>query len=527
MKRCLALAFCIGASALAVTTRTGATGGETARIESGLISGTAGEHEGRVRVFKGIPYAAPPVGRLRWRPPQPVAPWAGVRAADHFAPVCPQPPRIGVAALLGTSQRLGASSEDCLYLNVWTAARDAKEQRPVMVWFPGGGFTTGGGSALVFDGEMLARKGVVVVTTNYRLGALGFFAHPGLTAESEHGASGNYGLMDQIAALRWIHDNIAAFGGDRNRVTIFGQSAGATSVSYLMASPLASGLFQRAIGESGGGTGGVFALRETMTREKSEQLGLDVMNSLGARSLSELRAKDADELIRATAGAGNSGEVVGTGPTIDGWVVPEDISATFRMRRQARVPLLVGSTADDGGAARAMPIEKYLDESRREYGSWFDTLISMYPDGGAETVRRLNADTQAWRVWTWAHAQALAGQRDVYLFQFARQAPSNAPAPNRAYHGSELFYVFHNLHLFPQHWTRLDRHLEDTISSYWINFASTGNPNGAGLPSWSAYTASQPDRVMIFGDKIEAGRSRLDAARITLFDARYARLLAN
>ena len=526
MKRCLALALCVGAAVLAAATGTVAIGGETVRTESGLISGTAGDHEARVRVFKGIPYAAPPVGRLRWRPPQPATPWTGVRAADHFSPVCPQPPRTGVAALLGTSQRLGASSEDCLYLNVWTTGGSAKEKRPVMVWFPGGGFLTGGGSALVFDGEMLARKGVVVVTTNYRLGPLGFFAHPELTAESEHRASGNYGLMDQIAALHWVQDNIAAFGGDRNRVTIFGSSAGATSVSYLMASPLASGLFQRAIGESGGGTGGVFALQKTMTRTESEQLGLDVMKSLAARSLSELRARNADDLVRATAGTGIS-EVAGTGPTIDGWVVPEDISVTFRMRRQARVPLLVGSTADDGGSARAMPNEKYLDDMRREYGSWFDTLISLYPDGGAETARRLNADTHAWRVWTWAHAQALAGQRDVYLFQFTRPAPDNAPAPNRAYHGSELFYVFHNLHLFPQHWTRLDRHLEDVISSYWINFASTGNPNGAGLPSWPAYTAAQPDRAMIFGEKIEAGRSRLDAARITLFDARYTRVLSN
>ena len=438
-----------------------------------------------------------------------------------------QPARTGVAALLGTSQRLGTSSEDCLYLNVWTAARTAKEKRPVMVWFPGGGFTTGGGSALVFDGEALARKGIVVVTTNYRLGLFGFFAHPELTAESEHGASGNYGLMDQIAALQWVQANIAAFGGDPNRVTIFGQSAGATSVSYLMASPRATGLFQRAIGESGGGTGGVFALSTTLTRAQSEQVGLDTMRSLRVNSLAELRAMGADNLSRATAGVGNSGEIVGTGPTIDGWIVPEDISVTFRRRQQARVPLLVGSTADDGGAARSMPTDRYRDESRRDYGSWFDTYIAFYPDGGAETVQGLNADTQAWRVWTWAHAQALAGQRDVYLYNFARRAPDDAPAPNRAYHGSEVFYVFHNLHLFSQHWMKPDRQLEDAMSSYWVNFASVGDPNGSQLPRWPAYLASQPDRVMILGDKIEAGQSRLTATKTALFDARYARVVSN
>ena len=369
-----------------------------------------------------------------------------------------------------------------------------------MVWFPGGGFTTGGGSALVFDGEALAKRGVVLVTTNYRLGILGFLAHPELTAESDHHTSGNYGLLDQIAALRWVQKNIAAFGGNPGQVTILGQSAGATSVSYLLASPLAKGLFHGAIGESGGGTGGVFALSETLGRSQAERIGVQVANSLGYKAVSQLRTVPADDLVRSAAGAGVDDRVIGTGPIVDGWVVPKNIVAIFREGEQARVPLLVGSTAEDGGEARATAPDKYIEDAKERFGPLFDAFIKLYPDGSDGTMRRFNADTTGWRVWTWARLQAMAGQPRVYLYDFARRAPDDAPAPNRAYHGSEIFYVFHNLHLFKQKWTDVDRTLEDVVSTYWLNFATRGDPNGPNLPRWPAYTADRRDRVMMLGD---------------------------
>jgi para-nitrobenzyl esterase len=497
----------------------------TVRLDSGVVSGTRG-NESTVRIFKGVPFAAPPVGALRWRPPQPVRSWDGVRKADQFAPSCSQPPRVGNAARSGTSQRLGDTNEDCLYVNVWTAAASSRERRPVMVWFPGGGFTTGGGSALVFDGEALAKRGVVVVTTNYRLNVLGFLAHPELTAESEHGSSGNYGLLDQISALRWVQKNIAAFGGNPEQVTIFGQSAGATSVSYLLASPLARGLFHRAIGQSGGGTGGIFALNETLSRSRAEQSGLRLTESLGVKSLSELRTIAADDLMRRAGGTGNTGTVIGTGPIVDGWVVPKDVSALFRERSQSGVPLLVGSTSEDGGEARATAPDLYIENVRKQFGPLAASFLALYPDGSDETTARLNADTQAWRVWRWARLQAMAGQPHVFLYAFSRRAPEDAVAPNRAYHGAEIFYVFHNLDLFKQHWTYLDRRLEEIVSAYWVNFAIRGDPNGAGLPEWRSYSANRSDRVMTLGDTVEETTSALSRVKRELFEAQYARVLS-
>jgi para-nitrobenzyl esterase len=496
------------------------------RIDSGFISGTSGERWTDVRVFKGVPFAAPPLGALRWRPPQPVSRWGGVRAADRFAASCFQPPRTGFLATIATSQRLGPSSEDCLYLNVWTAAPSGRERRPVMVWFPGGGFTTGGGSALVFDGEAMARKGVVVVTTNYRLGVFGFFAHPQLDRESPTARSGNYGLMDQIAALEWVKRNIGSFGGDPNRVTIFGQSAGSVSVFYQMASPRTKGLFHRAIGESGGGTSGALFGVATK-RDDALNAAVKLAQSVGAHSIDDLRAVPAAQLQQHWIG--DCIRACGTGPIIDGSIVTDEVLRVFRAGGQHNVPLLVGSNAGEGGA-NTIPAADYLAQSRSRFEDLFEQYVNLYPAGTEEQAKAsqlmYGPDSMAWRMWKWADLHATTSTSKTFLYIFSRGAPPGDPEAGQAHHGAEVPYVFHNLDLFHHQWADSDHELEKIISSYWVNFATSGDPNGAGLPQWPSYTGSGRDRAMILGDTVKVGPSRLDAQKVAFFDAYYARLLS-
>jgi para-nitrobenzyl esterase len=481
---------------------------EPVRLDAGLVSGVPGSNP-EVRVFKGVPFAAPPVGALRWKPPQPAAHWESVRKADQFSSTCTQPPRTGTSLLLPTAKRLGETSEDCLYLNVWTAAKSSRERLPVMVYIHGGGYRDGSGSALVFDGEALAKKGIVLVTTNYRLGILGFFAHPELTKESDYHASGNYGLMDQMAALQWVQKNIAAFGGDKNRVTIFGQSAGSGSVLALMASPLTKGLFQRAIGESGGPPMG-----HNRTRKDAEESGA----KLG--TLAELRSKPAAALL---ANGGN-------GPIADGWFLPEDESAIFRQGKQNDVALMVGSNAEEANVlGRPVPAAQYVEQTKQRYGSIADAYLKFYPAGSEEQAKAsqmtiLN-DSMAWQMRTWAKWQIHTGKAKAYLYYFTRQPPPDAPIKGAA-HDAELYYVFHNLNLYPQQWAEWDRRLEEIISSYWVNFATRGDPNGSGVPRWAAYSESQGDRVMVLGDKVEAGSSRLEKTKLDFLESYYAQQLA-
>jgi len=490
------------------------------RIDAGLVAGVRGE-DPTVRVFKGVPFAAPPVGPLRWKAPQPVAHWDGVRRADQFAPVCSQPARSGVSALLPTAPRLTPPSEDCLYLNVWTAAT-ADARLPVMLYFPGGGFTTGGGSGLVFDGEALAKKGVVLVTMNYRLGVLGFFAHPELTRESGHDASGNYGLMDQIAAMQWVRANIAAFGGDPQRVTIFGQSAGSASILFQVASPLTKGLFHRAIGESGGLRNGPLPTRAT-----AEADGVELGRTLDAPTIAVLRSKSAAELVKASA--------AGTGPTIDGWVLREEPEETIRKRQHHDVPLLIGSNAEESNVLlRApLPAAKYLEQSKLQYGPLSDQHLALYPGGSEEVAKTSQArafdDRYAWSMWKWAGLHTASPTSRAWLYYFTRRPPADAPIPGAA-HDAELYYVFNNLRLFKQSWTDWDRSLENTLSSYWVNFATTGDPNGGppgrNLPQWPAFSADHSDRVMIFGDTVTVGPSPLDRTKVAFFDAAHAAAMA-
>ena len=467
---------------------------EPVHTESGLLSGIAGK-DAEVRVFKGIPFAAPPVGNLRWRAPQAPAQWEGVRAADQFGAICMQ-------AANGARGPAPAMSEDCLYLNVWTAAKSAGEKRPVMVWLHPGGYTSGSGSSPATDGEALAKKGAVLVTINYRLGALGFFSHPELTKESDRHASGNYALMDQTAALQWVQKNIAVFGGDPKRVTIFGDSAGASSLSNLMGSPQAKGLFQRAIAESGAWLG--LSISPVRKLAEAEQAGVQAAETLGAKSLAELRAKPADEVLKAGRG----------GPVIDGWFLPDDVGTIFAEGKQNDVPILVGSNKDEGTFfIQPAGADRFLEQSRRRFGTLADTFLQIYPAGTNEEANasQLAAfrDELGWVMRNWARLQTKTGKSKAFLYYFTHEPPTAQASPRGgrgtgATHGAEAQYVFENL-LGNRPWTELDHQLADTISSYWVNFATTGDPNGKGLPRWPAYDEKKSDRPMVLGDKVEVG----------------------
>jgi para-nitrobenzyl esterase len=499
---------------------------EPVRIESGAISGTRGARPG-VRVFKGIPFAAPPIGPLRWRAPQPVAAWSGVRKADSFGPVCMQPPGMGRLNVSVDLPDSPAASEDCLYLNVWTAAAAATDQRPVMVWIFGGAYTEGAGSSPHNDGEALARKGVVAVTVNYRLGPFGFFAHPELTNESGRNSSGNYAMMDLIAALRWVQKNIAAFGGDPKNVTIFGESAGAALAAGLVGSPEAANLFHRAIAQSGAWMG--LSMAPMRTRASAEEAGLKNAATLTANSLADLRALSAPEAQKVLRGAGM---------IVDGWIVREDLSMTIAQGRQNAVDVLVGSNKDEGSfVLRGPTAEQWIGRVRSRWGDLTDSYLKLYPAGSdAEAARSSEEafrDDMFWHMRLFAQAQVKRGNK-AYLYYFTHEPPTDPGKPNlRATHTAEIPYVFNNLaavRVFPDGSSPAlasasprDRELAETISSYWVNFARSGNPNGRGLRTWPAFHDNgQP---MILDDNVE-GQHAPESAKLALYDALYARMMA-
>jgi len=349
------------AAAFAVVSVLRAAVPEPVATDAGLLSGAAGSAPG-VRVFRGIPFAAPPTGSLRWRAPQPVAKWTGVRKAETFGHVCVQPKGVGRLNVSVDLPDSPAASEDCLYLNVWTAAASASERRPVMVWIFGGAYSEGAGSSPHNDGGALARKGAVVVTFNYRLGAFGFFSHPELTQESGHNASGNQALMDAVAALKWVQTNIAAFGGDPRNVTIFGESAGAAMAAGLVGSPQAAGLFRRAISESGAWMG--LAVAPMRTRQQAEQpIGRRGAPPPAPMPLRELRAQSSDEIARTLFGAGM---------IVDGWIIHEDESLIFAQGRQQPVDVLVGSNKDEGSFAGNTSATAWTDRVRQRWGDLAD-----------------------------------------------------------------------------------------------------------------------------------------------------------
>ncbi|MBD2752874.1 carboxylesterase/lipase family protein [Spirosoma validum] len=473
---------------------------KTVKTENGQIEGMTNK-TGDIRIFRGIPFAAPPVGNLRWKAPQPVANWAGVRKCQAFGPS----PMQGKPApfMYWSSEFLipeSPISEDCLYLNVWTGTKSATEKRPVIVYVPGGGFRSGGGACPIYDGESMAKKGIVFVTINYRLGVFGFLAHPELTKESGYNASGNYALLDILAALRWVQKNIAALGGDPGNVTLAGQSAGAFAVNFLTASPLAKGLFQRAIAESGGSFV-ASPIRPKLTLQDAEQQGVTFSKSLNANTLSELREKSADELLKATGGL--------SGPIVDGYVVPESIYAIYNKGHQNDVPLIVGWNEDDRVSGPPVKAEVFREQVKERFGDKADAYLNVYPakteDEAAQSQRASSRDESfGIQDYTWARMQAKSGKSPVYVYNFNRKVPANTPETQfGAFHSGEIAYAYDNLHTLHRPWEPVDQQLASSMSSYWVNFAKTGNPNGKNLPNWPAYQPTTKN-VLILDKTIQS-----------------------
>jgi para-nitrobenzyl esterase len=474
----------------------GAAGSEVLATDTGPVEGVVSA-DSRVHIFKGIPFAAPPVGALRWKAPQAVSGWTGVRKATEFGARCMQRRVFGDMVF-----RDSGPSEDCLYLNVWTPSTSSQAHLPVMVWIYGGGFAAGSASEPRQDGEKLAKKGVVVVSFNYRLGVFGFLSHPDLTKESGHNASGNYGLLDQVAALEWVRRNITAFGGDPDNVTIFGESAGSFSVSALMASPLAQGLFQRAIGESGAFFSSTLGAKPLAVAEVADQ---KFTNSLGLHSLEALRALPADSLLKDTAKAG----VIRFWPIIDGYFLPEEVRSIFASGKQSKVPLLAGWNADEGDfhaifAGAAPTATNFVARARTLFGDQADAFLKLYPAGTDDQAKRSAQDLAgdqfiAFSTWKWIELQAATGNSRVFRYEFDDAPPSAAKdtAPSRgAYHSAEIEFVFEALASKNLPWRPEDEKLSDLMSSYWTNFAKTGDPNGPGLPPWPAYSSQGKYEVM-------------------------------
>ncbi len=490
--------------------------GDTLSVENGLLAVPGADSHG-VRAFRGIPFAAPPMGPLRWRPPEAPVPWEGVRPVDAFGANAMQ--HVIFADIDAT---IPGMSEDCLYLNIWTPAESGAERLPVLVYVHGGGSATGHGAEPRYDGARLAARGIVFVTFNYRLNAFGYLAHPDLAAESPEGACGNYGLLDQVAAIAWVKRNIAAFGGDPDRVTIGGESAGSQSVSALMASPLAGGLFHGVIGESGalfpppGGQG--------IARDAAERLGLDFAASLGAGSIAELRALPAETVLAAVP------RDFRFWPVVDGWFLPQSPAGIFAAGKQNDVALLAGWNRDEGfnfdvttGAGKS-----FVEIVRRRFGPRADGILRLYPASNeaeaAQSARDFGGDLVIVQpTWAWIEAQVKTGRAPVYRYRFDH-APSvpegwfgDRPSGGAgAFHAAEIVYALDNLDAVPWTYTEADRQTAAAMSAYWVNFVKTGDPNGEGLTAWPTYSA-EDRRIMILDAEPHVG--------IADRDERLARLL--
>jgi len=471
------------------------------QVDGGYISGTI-NLDGDVHIFKGIPFAAPPVGELRWKAPRPAQQWTGIRKCKAFGPSpmqpSPEPWYMWSEEFLIPKEPV---SEDCLYLNIWTGAKSSEEKRPVLVWIYGGGFNAGSGSVPIYDGEAMAKKGIVIVNFNYRLGILGFFAHPELTKESPAKASGNYGMLDQIAALQWVRKNIAHFGGDPENVTIAGQSAGSVSVVYLVASPLAKNLFQKAIAESGAGLLSRvpgFPRAALPDLQHAEQEGSRISRELNATSLAQLRNIPAEELIKKVKFA--------THPIIDGYLIPESVPAIFKQNKGNNVTLLTGWNEDEGIVLG--PYKKaaeFQQDIEKQYGSNSKKLLKYYPasndSDAAVSQMKLQRDIVfGAQNFTLANIESQQG-KNVYVYRFTRKVPGTGEyAKYGAFHTAEVPYAYDNLKFVNRSWEPADHRLANIMSSYWVNFIISGNPNGKELAEWPLYKMKSR-KIMELGAK--------------------------
>jgi para-nitrobenzyl esterase len=482
------------------------------QVEGGIITGTTNP-AGDIQIFKGIPFAAPPLGDLRWKAPQPVVKWTSEKKCVEF----------GASPMQNTPAPFGPWSEawlipntpineDCLYLNVWTGAKSPAEKKPVLVWIYGGGFASGGAGAPLYDGEAMAKKGIVFVSINYRVGVFGFLAHPELTKESGTQSSGNYSLLDQIAGIKWVQKNIKAFGGDPDNITIAGQSAGSMSVNCLVASPLCKGLFRKAIAESGAS----FIsnpLRKTNTLSQAEADGLQFAQTCNAKSIAELRKIPAEELLKK--------QFANKGPIVDGYVLPQSIAEIFAAGKQNDVGLLTGWNEDDGVVfGKPKTALEFKTQAQLLYGPNAAKFLKYYPSNTDKEAAASQAALSRDEIfgiqnYDWANIQADHSKNKVWLYRFTRRLPATGEyVKYGAFHSGELPYAYDNLSLVHRcPWISVDYTLAKNMSSYWANFAATGNPNGYGLPAWPAYnTKTFP--TMILGAKIAPeslpGRAGLD-----------------
>jgi para-nitrobenzyl esterase len=465
------------------------------RVQNGLVQGAS---EDGLTVYRGIPFAAPPVGNLRWRAPQCVADWEGVLPAAKFGPSPIQGSRNGAGM-----------SEDCLYLNVWSPAKSANDRIPVLVWIYGGGFTAGATSEPTYSGENLAKKGVVFVSIAYRVGQLGFLAHPELSGETTNHVSGNYGLLDMIAGLQWVQKNIAAFGGAPNKVTIFGESAGGIAVSMLCASPQAKGLFQGAISQSGGSFGPprptTFPGENLKRLPDAERAGEAYAKSAGVSFIAELR-KIAPEQLPAGRGLGTSW------PIIDGWVIPDDQYQLYAAGKYNDTPILAGYNSDEGASfSPPKTPADYITSVKTRYGKFAEDLIKAYPAGSnsvAKTARDLSRDAAfGWQTWSWARLQAQTGKSKVFYYYFDQHPEYPEGSTRFGYgtpHGADVAYVFEHLNPKNSQTAKADLDISEAISTYWVNFAKHGDPNGDGVPAWPAFSESNP-QVMYFNQTPHSG----------------------
>ena len=497
------------------------------RVAGGLVSGVPGR-DPAVTVFKGVPFAAPPVGELRWRAPRPVVAWQGVKKADTFSSSCMQTVADERKPWTYEFMTHTEVSEDCLYLNVWTAATSASEKRPVYVYIYGGGNTEGSGAVPVYDGEGLARKGIVLVTVNYRLGVLGFFTHPELTKESETHASGNYALLDLVTALRWVHDHIAAFGGDPGNVTVGGQSAGASNTHSLTASPLAKGLFHRAIAQSGSSIAAA-AGGGPRTLADQEQLGVKFAEAKGTRSLAGLRAMSWKDLSAPVAPSSTApAPTFRFGVVVDGYVLPASVRDAFASGRQNDVPTLTGANKHEGGATPHpdVTVDAFQKQARQRYGDLADEFLALYPAATDEQAR-VAQNESSWdqarvSMYLWAMNRARTARTKAFTYFWDHPLPGPDVEKYGAFHTSEVPYVMNALAMSNRPFTDDDRRIADTLSSYWANFIRTGDPNGRGLPRWSA-VGKDPAVTMEIGDKNAAIPVAGSAARQAFFEKFFAR----